>query len=170
MAALIIPSVGSNHDRHSKLQRFMLANDSATIAVEVPIWLLEDDIAALEETYGVTIVPRQSIGGRGRHKPRFITGHIDFLQARNGAIHILDYKPDARTSKPIAQLTIYALALTRLVPGLKLFDITCAWFNETCYNEFYPRIALPHPKSLRRILDEIHEEEGASRERRRRGL
>jgi transposase-like protein len=33
-AALIIPSVGSNHDRHSKLQRFMLANDSATIAVE----------------------------------------------------------------------------------------------------------------------------------------
>jgi hypothetical protein len=34
-----------------------------------------------------------------------ITGHIDFLQARNGAIHILDYKPDARTNKPIAQLT-----------------------------------------------------------------
>jgi hypothetical protein len=126
MAALIIPGVGSNHDRHSKLQRFMLANDSSTLAVEVPIWLLEDDIAALEEIYGVTIVPRQSIAGRGRHKPRFITGHIDFLQARNGAIHILDYKPDARTSKPISQLTIYALALTRLVPGLKLFDITCA--------------------------------------------
>jgi hypothetical protein len=66
--------------------------------------------------------------------------------------------------KPIAQLTIYALALTRLVPGLKLFDITCGWFNETCYNEFYPRLALPRPKSLRRILDEIHEEEAASRE------
>ena len=46
-------------------------------------------------------------------------------------MHILDYKPDARTNKPIAQLTIYALALTRLVPGLKLFDIKCAWFNET---------------------------------------
>jgi len=101
---------------------------------------------------------------------RAATGHIDFLQARNGAIHILDYKPDARTSKPIAQLTIYALALTRLMPGLKLFDITCAWFNENCYNEFYPRRALPRPKSLRRILDEIHEEEAASRERRRRGL
>jgi hypothetical protein len=23
-----------------------------------------------------------------------------------------------------------ALALTRLVPGLKLFDIKCSWFNE----------------------------------------
>jgi hypothetical protein len=142
----------------------MLANDSATIAVEVPIWLLESDIAALEEIYGVSIVPRQSIARRGSNKPRFVTGHLDFLQARNGAIHILDYKPDARTSKPISQLTIYALALTRLVPGLKLFDITCAWFNETRYNEFYPRLALPRPKSLRRILDEIHEEEAARRE------
>ena len=34
-------------------------------------------------------------------------------------MHILDYKPDARTNKPIAQLSIYAFALT-LVPGLKL--------------------------------------------------
>jgi len=147
-AALIIPSVGSNHDRHPRLQRFMLANDSTTVAVEVPIWLREDDIAALEEKYGVTILPREPIDPAcpaAGHKPRHITGHIDFLQARNGAIHILDYKPDARTNKPIAQLTIYALALTRLVPGLRLFDIKCAWFNENCYNEFFPRLLLPPP-------------------------
>jgi ATP-dependent exoDNAse (exonuclease V) beta subunit len=127
----------------------MLANDSTRIAVEVPIWLLEADIAGLEDIYGVFIVPKQSSARRGGRKPRFITGHIDFLQARNGAIHILDYKPNARISKPIYKPTIYALALTRLVPSLKLFDISCAWFNETCYNEFYPRLALPHPKSLR---------------------
>ena len=48
-----------------------------------------------------------------------------------------------RTVKPFAQLTIDALALTRLVPGLKLFDIKCAWFNENCYNEFFPRLLLP---------------------------
>ena len=47
-----------------------------------------------------------------------ITGHIDFLQVRNGAVHILDHKSDARTNRPFAQLTIYALALTRLA-GLK---------------------------------------------------
>jgi hypothetical protein len=45
-------------------------------------------------------------------------------------VHILDYKPDAPTNKPIAQLAIYALALTCRIPGLKLFDIKCAWFNE----------------------------------------
>ncbi len=78
-------------------------------------------------------------GARTGDKPRAITGHIDFLQVRNGAVHILDYKPDARTNKPIAQLAIYALALTRLVPGLKLFDIKCAWFNEEEYCEFFPR-------------------------------
>ena len=90
-AALVIPGVGSNYDRHPKLQRFMLINDSTTVAVEVPIFLLEDDIAALENYYGVEIVPKEPVH-RARsalgHKPRFITGHIDFLQVRSGAIHI----------------------------------------------------------------------------------
>jgi hypothetical protein len=56
------------------------------------------------------------------------------------AITGLDYKPDARTNKPIAQLAIYALALTRRALGLKLFDIKCAWFNEEEYCEFFPRM------------------------------
>jgi ATP-dependent exoDNAse (exonuclease V) beta subunit len=132
-AALIIPGVGNNKLRHETLQRFMLANDSVTVAIEIPIWLREHDIAALEWQLGVEIVPR-SAGTQ-----RTITGHLDFLQIRNGAVHILDYKPDASTNKPIAQLTIYALALTRLVPGLRLFDIKCAWFNEHEYCEFFPR-------------------------------
>ena len=138
-AALIIPAVGNNKLRHETLQRFMLANDSVTIAIEIPIWLGEADIAALERQYAIELVPRLD------DRPRAITGHIDFLQVRNGAVHILDYKPDARTNKPIAQLAIYALALTRLVPGLKLFDIKCAWFNEEEYLEFFPRTLLMRP-------------------------
>jgi hypothetical protein len=132
-AALIIPAVGNNKLRHETLQRFMLGNDSVTVAVEIPIWLTEPDIAALEAEHGIELAPRD-VG-----RERVITGHIDFLQVRNGAVHILDYKPDARTNKPIAQLAIYALALTRLVPGLKLFDIKCAWFNEHEYCEIFPR-------------------------------
>jgi transposase-like protein len=134
-AALIIPAVGNNKLRHETLQRFMLANDSVTVAVEVPIWLTESDITALEAQHGIELAPKNG-------SSRSITGHIDFIQVRNGAVHILDYKPDARTNKPIAQLTIYALALTRLVPGLKLFDIKCAWFNEEEYCEFFPRTLL----------------------------
>ncbi|MBI5456456.1 PD-(D/E)XK nuclease family protein [Candidatus Kaiserbacteria bacterium] len=111
----------------------MLANDSVTVAIEIPIWLTEADIAALEQQHRIELAPRPSAGKRS------ITGHIDFLQVRNGAVHVLDYKPDARTNRPIAQLAIYALALTRLVPGLRLFDIKCAWFNELEYAEFFPR-------------------------------
>ena len=116
----------------------MLTNDSVTVAIEIPIWLKEADIAALEKQYGIKLAPRVGAAERS------ITGHIDFLQVRNGAVHILDYKPDAPTNKPIAQLAIYALALTRLVPGLKLFDIKCAWFNEEEYCEFFPRLLLEH--------------------------
>jgi hypothetical protein len=137
-AALIIPAVGNNKLRHETLQRFMLANDSVTLAIEIPIWLTETDIVALEKQHAIELAPRVGAG------ERTITGHIDFLQVRNGAIHILDYKPDATTNKPIAQLAIYALALTRLVPGLKLFDIKCAWFNEHEYCEIFPRTLFSH--------------------------
>jgi len=132
-AALIIPAVGNNKLRHETLQRFMLANDSVTVAIEIPIWLTETDIAALELQHDIELARRDG------KTPGPITGHIDFLQVRNGAVHILDYKPDARTNKPIAQLAIYALALTRLVPGLRLFHIKCAWFNEEEYCEMFPR-------------------------------
>jgi ATP-dependent exoDNAse (exonuclease V) beta subunit len=111
----------------------MLINDSVTVAIEVPIWLTEEDIAALEAEHGIHLAPLHGVAERA------ITGHIDFVQIRNGAVHILDYKPDARKNKPIAQLAIYALALTRRAPGLKLFDIKCAWFNEEEYCEFFPR-------------------------------
>ena len=110
-AALIIPSVGDNQLRHETLQRFMLANDSVTVAIEIPIWLTATDIDATQRQHGIELAARRPTS------PRVITGHIDFLQVRNGAVHILDYKPDARTNKPIAQLTIYALALTRRSPA-----------------------------------------------------
>ena len=56
-AALIIPAVGNNKLRHETLQRFMLANDSVTVAVEIPIWLTESDIAALEKEHGIELAP-----------------------------------------------------------------------------------------------------------------
>ena len=111
----------------------MLANNSTTVAVEIPVWMTPEDIAAIRRQYGIELAAPDT--------DTAITGHIDFLQVRNGSVHILDYKPDARTNKSIAQLTIYALALSRLT-GIKLFDIKCAWFNEHEYCEFFPRVLL----------------------------
>src|SRR5215813_15429586 len=70
-----------------------------------------------------------------------ITGHIDVIQARNGFIHILDYKPKAREIDPVNQLVVYALGLasrTRL--PVKVFK--CAWFDEKDYFEFFPLQAI----------------------------
>lgn len=106
----------------------MLTTDSVTVAVEVPIFLTPEDIAHMQRELGFE-VPIQT--------DTTLTGHIDVLQIRNGGVHILDYKPNARKEKPIAQLMVYALALSRRT-GLRLYDFTCAWFDEHDYFEFFP--------------------------------
>ena len=123
-----------------ELQEFMLANDSVTVAVEVPVTLDADDL--------------DHFRGLGYHVPitlarnEVITGHIDIVQIRYGLIHILDYKPGAKREKPIEQLTIYALALSRLT-GINLYHFKCAWFDGEHYYDFYPRAVVRKASSAR---------------------
>lgn len=126
----VLQSVANNKLRHQILQEFMLVNDSVTIATEVPVLLDRDDLLHYKNSLNFN-VPLDLNDGEA------ITGHIDFIQIRNGAIHILDYKPSAKKAKPIEQLTIYALALARLT-SLRLFNFKCAWFDEEDYFEFFP--------------------------------
>lgn len=115
-------------DRHPSIQDFMLTNDKSTLACEVPVYLTPENIAHFRrQRFELPLEPIDSP----------ITGHIDILQVRQGLIHILDYKPDARKIQPISQLTIYALALSSLT-GLPLKLFKCAWFDEKDYFEFYP--------------------------------
>lgn len=127
---LILQAVANNKLRHKTVQQFMLTNDSVTVAAEVPVLLDGDDILHYRQTLGFD-VPLEVKDGE------VITGHIDIVQIRNGSIHILDYKPSAGKEKPVDQLTIYALALSRLT-GLRLFHFKCAWFDEENYFEFFP--------------------------------
>jgi ribosomal protein L37AE/L43A len=126
-AALAVPTAPNNKKRHETLQRFMLVNDSVTVAVEVPVFLTKEDIGYYR---------RQ--GFDLDFESEVITGHIDFLQIRNGYIHILDYKPEARKETHAhVQLTIYALALARRA-SLPLKVFKCGWFDEKDYFEFFP--------------------------------
>ncbi len=128
MARLVLQSVSYNPKRHEILQRFLLVNDSVTVAVEVPIYLFPEDIRHMQPQLGFEIPV--SID-------QVLASHIDFLQIRNGALHILDYKSNAHKDKPIEQLTLHALALSRLT-GLRIYDFVCAWFDQEYYFEFYP--------------------------------
>ena len=130
IAEMVLQAVNDNKKRHEVLQRFMLSNDSVTVACETPVYMDMTDIEHMRDKLGFTI-PFDT-AGMGT-----ITGHIDIIQLRNGAVHILDYKPDAKKQKPIEQLTLYALALSRLT-GLRLFSMKCAWFDEKSYFEFFP--------------------------------
>jgi hypothetical protein len=128
LAALGLLLARKNKDRHPSVQDFMLANNSCTIACEVPVYLTAEDIAFYKSQGFFLTLPESA-------KP--VTGHIDVVQVRSAFIHLLDYKPNARDIDPVNQLIICALALasrTRL--PVKMFK--CAWFDEKDYFEFFP--------------------------------
>ena len=129
-ARFALQSVAKNKLRHEMVQEFMLVNDSATVAVEVPIILTYADVEHYRSKLGFAVpLPLAT--------DDVYTGHIDLVQIRNGQVHILDYKPDAKHVKPIEQLMIYALALARRSHML-LYHFRCAWFDDQHYYEFYP--------------------------------
>ena len=129
-AEWVLQTVTNNRRRHDEIQRFMLATDSVTVAVEVPIYLTPDELLEFKGLPGFNIPLESTVT---------LTGHIDFLQVRNGAVHIVDYKPGAKSEKPIPQLMTYALALSRRT-GLRLFyhGLLVHGINENNYYQFRP--------------------------------
>ena len=115
----------------------MLANDTVTVAVELAVLIGSEDINHMKHELGFDIPITLKEG-------EYITGHIDLLQVRNGSIYIMDFKPSAAKEKPIDQLTLYALALSRLT-GIRLYHMKCAWFDENNYYELFP---LGNPEKL----------------------
>jgi transposase-like protein len=128
LAALGLLLARKTRDRHPSVQDFMLANDSSTVACEVPVYLTAEEIAYYKSK-GFFVTLPESV------KP--ITGHIDVVQARNGFIHLLDYKPKARQIDPVNQLVVYALAFASRT-RLPVKVLKCAWFDEKDYFEFFP--------------------------------
>lgn len=132
LAALGLLLARKNRDRHPSVQDFMLANDSCTIACEVPVYLTAEEIAYYKSKGFFVTLPES---------PKPITGHIDIVQARNGLIHLLDYKPKARHIDPVNQLVVYALAFASRT-RLPVKVLKCAWFDEKDYFEFFPLQAI----------------------------
>jgi ATP-dependent exoDNAse (exonuclease V) beta subunit len=113
---------------------------SATVAVEIPVYLTNEDIGYYRNR-----------GFALDFENDFITGHIDFLQVRDGYRQILDYKPEAGKEKHAhVQLTIYALALARRA-NLPLKNFKCAWFDGKDYFEFFPLQGVYQPKARAQI-------------------
>jgi hypothetical protein len=103
-------------DRHPSIQHFMLVNDSATVAVEVPIYLYSYEAPDLALS-------------------AVLTGHIDIVQIRGHRVWILDYKPEAsREKRAKYQIYLYARALS-VRTGIPLHRFALAYFDDKDYFE-----------------------------------
>ena len=118
MATLALTLARTARDRHPMVESFFLANDSATVAVEIPVYLTSPELREL---------------GLPDEVP--LTGHIDIIQVRYDRIYVLDYKPDAAAEKNApGQLALYALCLARRA-DVPLAKIRCAYFDANDYYE-----------------------------------
>ena len=127
LAKLALEIASSNYERHQAIQDFMLNNDTCTIAAELPVYLLPEEIQDYKIFENLNLTEA-------------ITGHIDIVQARFGNIHLLDYKPEAakeNAAEVVSQLFVYAVALSKRT-GIWLRNMRCAWFDDKNYFEFCP--------------------------------
>jgi len=116
LAQIALQITNDNKQRHSIIENLMLKNDTATIAVEIPIYLKAEETKLNQN----------------------LTGHIDILQIRYSKLHILDFKPEnINKEEAIAQLQLYASALSKLTK-IPLKNFKCAWFDQNTYYEFCP--------------------------------
>jgi len=118
LAKLALLLTDKNNQRHDAVENFMLHNDTATVAVEVPVYLLPNEVPELR-----------------LEEP--LSGHIDLLQVRWNKIHILDFKPDKYEGNSLQQVFLYALALSKRT-GIPLSSMKCACFNDSDYYEIEP--------------------------------
>lgn len=112
---------------HSNVQMFMLQNDSKTISIEVPIWLMNNEISGYENLFN-TLEP--------------LTGHIDILRIEDNKIWIWDYKPNAFKEKyAVTQTNFYAIMLSKRT-GIPLEYFMCGYFDAMDAFIFKPKIYL----------------------------
>lgn len=110
-------------DAHSNVQMFMLSYDEQTIAIEVPIWLMPQELEQFQEIFKET-------------KP--LTGHIDILRIENNKIWVWDYKPNAHREKyATTQTYFYALMLSKR-SNIPLENFMCGYFDDKNTYTFDP--------------------------------
>jgi len=122
---------------HSRVQVFMLENDSNTLAVEVPLWFEPGEMETFNELFG-------------NEGP--LTGHIDVLRIEDGLVWIWDYKPNASLEKFAAtQVFFYALMLSKRT-GIPLDKFRCGYFDSANAYMFKPTKEMLNRDSLKKFI------------------
>lgn len=108
---------------HSKVQNFMLERDSKTIATEVPLWLLPEEMGLFSSLFNSSAP---------------LTGHIDVLRIEDDNVWVWDFKPKAHKEKYAhTQVYFYSLMLC-FRTGIPMEKIKCGYFDEEIAYVFEP--------------------------------
>jgi len=101
-------------DKHSKIQTFMLENDDNTLAMEVPIWLMPNELARYESLF---------------KSNEILTGHIDILRVEDGKVWVWDYKPNAHQEIYASTQTFFYAYMLSKRTSMPLDDFRCGYFD-----------------------------------------
>jgi len=108
---------------HSKVQVTMLEEDPKTFAVEIPLWLMPDEISIYKKLFD-------------SDEP--LSGHIDLLRFDDNKIWVWDFKPKAHKEQfAHTQTFFYALMLSKRT-GIPLDNFRCGYFDENTSFVFKP--------------------------------
>ncbi len=66
LTAFVLQSIPDNKQRHEELQRFMIANDSCTVATEVPVYIRREDVEHMENQLKFKITNTEPTLGENR--------------------------------------------------------------------------------------------------------
>ncbi|MEK6816177.1 MAG: PD-(D/E)XK nuclease family protein, partial [Nanoarchaeota archaeon] len=102
-------------------------NDNQTIAMEIPIWMMPNELDCFRPLL---------------KSDEPLTGHIDVLRIQDGKVWIWDYKPNAHLEKYASTQTyFYALMLSGRT-GIPLEKFRCGYFDKYYAYVFKPELDL----------------------------
>jgi len=108
---------------HLKVQMFLLEHDKKTVAIEVPVWLLPEELHKFGDYF-------KSNGP--------LTGHIDILRIEDEKIWVWDYKPNAAAERYAATQTYFYALMLSARTGIPLEKFRCGWFDSHSAFVFKP--------------------------------
>lgn len=100
---------------HMNVQMFMLSFDNKTLAIEVPLWITQEELRGFKDIFNSDLA---------------LSGHIDLIRFEDGKIWIWDYKPRAFKEKYASTQTyFYALMLSKRAK-LDISNFMCGYFDD----------------------------------------
>ena len=100
---------------HTNVQMFMLQHDNKTISIEVPIWIMPDELPHYNDFF---------------NSKDTLTGHIDALRIEDDLVWVWDYKPNAHREKYAStQTNFYAIMLSQRT-GIPIEKFRCGYFDD----------------------------------------